>query len=182
MLLHDARRESREDEAGEIVLLEDQDRNRWNRAQIAEPLPLVAEARRGKPGPYALQAAIAAEHCKTAGVEETNWHEVVRLYEELERIHASPVITLNREAAVAMTEGPNAALAIIDTLSGDLENYHLLHAARADLLRRIGAREQAATSYACAIEMAGNERERIYLECRLKEVQESLASKVTRPF
>jgi RNA polymerase sigma-70 factor (ECF subfamily) len=180
MLLHDARRESREDEAGEIVLLEDQDRSRWNRAQIAEALPLVSEARRGNPGPYALQAAIAAEHCKATRAEETNWHEIVRLYEELERIHASPVITLNRAAALAMTEGPNAALAIIDTLSGDLENYHLLHAARADLLRRIGAREQAAISYARAVELASNERERIYLERRLKEMQGSLASKETR--
>ena len=182
MLLHDARRESREDEAGEIVLLEDQDRSRWNRAQIAEALPLVAEARGGNPSPYALQAAIAAEHCKAARAEETNWHEIVRLYEELVRIHASPVITLNRAAALAMTEGPNAALAIIDTLSGDLENYHLLHAARADLLRRIGAREEAAISYARAIELAGNERERIYLEHRLKEVQGGLASKETRAF
>lgn len=182
MLLHDARRESREDEAGEIVLLEDQDRSRWNREQIAEALPLVAEARRGNPSPYALQAAIAAEHCKATRMEGTNWHEIVRLYEELERIHPSPVITLNCAAALAMTAGPSAALAIIDTLSGDLENYHLLHAARAALLRRIGARQQAAVSYARAIELAGNECERIYLERRLKEVQESLASKETRVF
>jgi RNA polymerase sigma-70 factor, ECF subfamily len=173
MLLHDARRDAREDEAGEIVLLEDQDRSRWNQAQIAEALPLVSEALQGSPGPYALQAAIAAEHCKAARAEDTSWREIVHLYGELEAVTPSPVVSLNRAVAVAMAEGPNAALTIIDGLAhqGDLESYHLLHAARADLLRRIGSRKEAAKSYLRAIELAGNQRERTYLERRLKEVE-----------
>jgi RNA polymerase sigma-70 factor (ECF subfamily) len=173
MLLHDARREAREDEAGDIVLLEDQDRRLWNRNQIAEALPLAAEAIEGSPGPYALQAAIAAEHCKAARAEDTDWPEIVRLYDQLERVDSSPVISLNRAAAIAMAEGPNAALTIVDDLvkEGDLENYHLLHAARADLLRRIGSQNEAAKSYLRAIALVTNERERVYLERRLKEMR-----------
>ena len=173
MLLHDARREAREDEAGDIVLLEEQDRRLWNRDQIAEALPLVTEAIEGSPGPYALQAAIAAEHCKAIRAEDTDWHEIVRLYDRLERVDSSPVISLNRAAAIAMAEGPNAALTIVDELvkEGDLENYHLLHAARADLLRRIGSRNEAARSYLRAIALVTNERERVYLERRLKELR-----------
>lgn len=172
MLLHDSRREAREDEAGEIILLEEQDRSRWNRTQIHEALPLVEDALRGNPGPYALQAAIAAEHCRAARAEDTNWPRIVTLYHRLQRIDASPVIVLNRAVAVAMAEGPSAALAIIDGLvaEGSLEKYHLLHAARADMLRRIGSREQAAHSYARAIELVQNARERTYLERRLREV------------
>ena len=177
MLLHDSRREARQDEAGEIVLLEDQDRSRWNHDQIADALPLVTEALQGNPGIYALQAAIAAEHCKAARAEDTNWREIVRFYQQLERINSSPVVRLNRAAAVAMAEGPEAALTIIDTLAreGELENYHLLHAARADMLRRIGSHEEAAKSYARALELVANERERMYLERRLREVQASSA-------
>jgi RNA polymerase sigma-70 factor (ECF subfamily) len=173
MLLHDARRESREDERGEIVLLEDQDRSRWNRNQISEALPLIGEALRNNPGTYALQAAISAEHCKAARAEDTNWREIVRLYDQLEHVDSSPVVSLNRAAAVAMAEGPRAALTIIDSLAaeGDLENYHLLHAARADLLRRIGSREEAASSYTRAIALATNERERSFLERRLRETE-----------
>jgi len=173
MLLHDSRREAREDEAGEMVLLGDQDRSRWNRDQIAEALPLVAEALRDDAGPYALQAGIAAEHCKAARAAETDWQQIVRLYDRLERVEPSPVISLNRAAAIAMAEGPSAALTIIDALAatGDLENYHLFHAARADLLRRTGSREEAAKSYLRAIALVTNERERIYLERRLREVQ-----------
>jgi RNA polymerase sigma-70 factor, ECF subfamily len=172
MLLHDARRDAREDEAGEIVLLEEQDRNRWNHAQIAEALPLVEEALRGNPGPYALQAAIAAEHCKAARAENTDWQRIVGLYDQLQRIDSSPIIALNRAVAVAMAQGPNAALAIMDGLvaEGNLDKYHLLHAARADMLRRIGSREQAAHSYARAIALVQNDRERTYLERRLREV------------
>jgi RNA polymerase sigma-70 factor (ECF subfamily) len=172
MLLHDARREAREDEAGELVLLEEQDRSRWNHDQIAEALPFVNEAFRGSPGPYALQAAIAGEHCKATQAKDTNWPEIVRLYDQLERIEPSPVISLNRAAAIAMAEGPAAALAIIDELvaQGDLEKYHLLHAARADLLRRLGNGQQAARSYARAIELVTNDRERAYLERRLEEL------------
>jgi RNA polymerase sigma-70 factor, ECF subfamily len=173
MLLHDARREAREDEAGEIVLLEDQDRKRWSQAQIAEALPLVKEAVAGIPGPYALQAAIAAEHCNATRAEDTNWQEIVRLYGELELVSPSPVVSLNGAVAVAMAGDPNAALTLIERLAheGDLETYHLLHAARADLLRRMGSREQSAKSYLRAIELATNQRERTYLERRLREVE-----------
>jgi RNA polymerase sigma-70 factor, ECF subfamily len=173
MLLHDVRREARENEAGEIVLLQHQNRSRWNHDQIAEALPLVDEALRGDAGPYALQAAIAAVHCKAARSEDTNWHEIVELYDRLERVEPSPVISLNRAVAIAMAEGPGAALAIINRLSddGDLENYHLLHAVRADLLRRIGSRNEAAKSYLRAIELVTNEQERSYLQQRLREVE-----------
>lgn len=178
MLLHDARRDARENEAGEIVLLEDQDRSRWNRDQIAEAVPLVAEAMGDNPGRYALQAAIATEHCTATHYEETNWGGIVQLYEALERIDSSPVISLNRAAAVAMMHGPREALAILETLdsAGELENYHLFHAARADLLRRIGAREQAARSYERALGLVTNPRERSFLEQRLAEMQQKSAT------
>ncbi len=142
MLLHDSRREARLDEAGEMVLLEDQDRRRWNHAQIAEALPLVEEALRDGPGPFALQAAIAALHCQAARAEDTDWPQIVRLYEVLERQQPSPVVALNRAAAVAMVDGPGPALALVDGLAagGELDRYHLLHAARAELLRRLGDR------------------------------------------
>src|SRR5213594_4151269 len=143
MLLHDSRRDARLDLAGDLVLLEEQDRRRWNRAQIEEALPLVEEALRGGPGPYALQAAIAALHCQAARAEDTDWPQIVRLYDVLERVQPSPVVSLNRAAAVAMADGPRPALALIDALAaaGDLDRYHLLHAARADLLRRLGSAE-----------------------------------------
>jgi RNA polymerase sigma-70 factor (ECF subfamily) len=174
MLLHDVRREARENEAGEIVLLQHQNRSRWNHDQIAEALPLVDEALRGDAGPYALQAAIAAVHCKAARSEDTNWHEIVKLYDRLERVEPSPVVSLNRAVAIAMTEGPGAALEIINGLfeEGDLENYHLLHAVRADLLRRIGSGNEAAKSYLRAIELVSNEQERSYLQQRLRELED----------
>lgn len=177
MLLHDARREARLDEEGEIVTLEEQNRSRWNRTQIAEALPLVAEALRGGPGPYAIQAAIAALHCQAARAEETDWRQIVRLYEGLEQLQPSPVVSLNRAVAVAMSDGPEAGLAIIEQLVrlSDLENYHLLHAARADLLRRLGRREEAAKSYARALQLVTNESERRFLERRLSGVQASAA-------
>ncbi len=172
MLLHDARRESRIDAAGDIVVLEEQDRSRWNQQQIAEALPLVGQALRSGPGPYALQAAIAAEHCKATRAEDTNWREIVRLYDELQRLEPSPIVGLNRAVAVAMAEGSEQGLSIVDSLaaSGDLDGYHLLHAARADLLRRMGSREEAAKSYERALELVTNDRERRYLERRLREV------------
>jgi RNA polymerase sigma-70 factor, ECF subfamily len=173
MLLQDSRREARLDAAGDLVVLDEQDRRRFNHAQIAEALPLVEEALRGGPGPYAVQAAIAALHCRAARAEDTDWPQIVRLYDVLERIQPSPIVTLNRAAAVAMAEGPLPALAIIDKLaaSGELERYHLLHAARADLLRRLGARADAAKSYQAAIALVSNEPERRFLERRLREVQ-----------
>jgi RNA polymerase sigma-70 factor (ECF subfamily) len=173
MLLHDARRESRIDPAGDLVVLDEQDRSRWNWRQIAEAQALVGEAREGGRGPYALQAAIAAEHCKAGRAEDTDWGEIVRLYDQLRLLEPSPIILLNRAVAIAMAEGPQSGLALVDTLaaSGDLENYHLLHATRADLLRRIGSRVEAAQSYLRALELVANDRERRYLQRRLGEVQ-----------
>ena len=175
MLLHDSRREARLDEAGELVLLEDQDRSRWNQAQIAEALPLVEEALRGGPGPFAVQAAIVAVHCQAARPEDTDWPQIVRLYDVLERLQPSPIVSLNRAVAVAMVNGPHSGLAIIDALAakGDLENYHIFHATRAELLRRKGSRQEAAKSYSRALELVTNDSERRYLRKRLKEVQPS---------
>jgi RNA polymerase sigma-70 factor (ECF subfamily) len=174
MLLHDARREARVDEAGDIVVLEEQNRSRWNHAQIDEAMPLVAEALRGEPSPYALQAALAAEHCKAARAEDTDWREILRLYNLLESVQPSPVVSLNRAVAAAMARGPQAGLEIIDGLEArtELNNFHLLHAARADLLRRLGSREEAAKSYRRALALVTNDSERRYLERRLGEVSE----------
>jgi RNA polymerase sigma-70 factor (ECF subfamily) len=173
MLLQDARRDARLDEAGDLVILEEQDRSRWDQEQIAEALPLVEEAFRSGPGQFALQAAIAALHCQAARSDDTDWPQILRLYNLLERVHPSPIVSLNRAVAVAMVEGPQAALAIVDSLaaSGYLENYHLLHAARADLLRRAGALVEAAESYARALALVTNDSERRFLERRLREVQ-----------
>ena len=173
MLLQDSRRDARLDEAGDLVVLEDQDRRRWDQRQIAEALPLVEEALRGGPGPYALQAAIAAVHCRAARAEDTDWPQIVGLYDLLERLQPSPIVSLNRAVAVAMVEGPKPALALIDALAatGDLDGYHLLHAARADLLRRAGSSVEAAKSYARALALVTNDTERRFLERRLREVQ-----------
>jgi RNA polymerase sigma-70 factor, ECF subfamily len=173
MLLHDSRRQARLDEHGDLVLLEDQDRLRWDHGQIAEALLLVEEAFRGSPGPYAVQAAIAALHCQAPRAEDTDWPQIVRLYDLLERLQPSPIVSLNRAAAVAMVDGPRAALALIDALAaaGDLDGYHLLHAARADLLRRLGSRREAEKSYAKALTLVTNDAERRFLERRLRQVQ-----------
>jgi RNA polymerase sigma-70 factor (ECF subfamily) len=173
MLLQDARRDARLDESGDLVILEEQDRGRWDRAQIEEALPLVEEALRGGPGPYAVQAAIAALHCQAARAEDTDWPQILRLYNLLERLEPSPIVSLNRAVAVAMAEGPRPALAILDGLAaaGDLDGYHLLHAARADLLRRMGSVAEAAESYARALALVTNDSERRFLERRLREVQ-----------
>ncbi len=173
MLLHDARRDARVDEAGDLVVLEEQDRRRWNQQQIAEALPLAEEGLRGGPGPFALQAAIAAVHCQAARAEDTDWPRIVRLYDLLERVQPSPVVSLNRAVAVAMVDGPRPALALIDALAAtnDLDNYHLLHAARADLLRRLGSSVEAAKSYLRALALVTSDSERRFLERRLREVQ-----------
>ena len=177
-LLHDARRAARLNQAGDIILLEHQDRSRWDQRQIAEALPLVAEATRGAAGPFALQAAIAAVHCRAAQARDTDWPQIVRLYELLEFVQPSPVVTLNRAVAVAMADGPAAGLALVDELAaaGDLDNYHLLHATRADLLRRLGSFAEAATSYVRALALATHASERRFLERRLGEVQSSSAT------
>jgi len=173
MLLHDARREARVDDAGDLIVLEEQDRSRWDRGQIAEALPLVEEAFRGRPGPFALQAAIAAVHCHAARAQDTDWPQIVRLYDVLERVQPSPIVSLNRAVAVAMADGPVQALTLIDQLADDddLANYHLLHAARADLLRRLGSPVEAAKSYQRALALVTNDSERRFLERRLREVQ-----------
>jgi len=173
MLLHDSRRAARFDEAGDLVLLEDQNRHLWNREQISEALPLVEDALRGGAGPFAVQAAIAALHCQAPRAENTDWPQIVRLYDVLERVQPSPVVSLNRAAAVAMVAGPKQALALIEALaaSGDLDRYHLLHSARADLLRRLGSWTEAAKSYATAIELVTNDAERRFLERRLRDMQ-----------
>jgi RNA polymerase sigma-70 factor (ECF subfamily) len=173
MLLHDSRREARLDEDGNLVVLEEQDRTLWNRPQIDEALSLVQETLRGEPGPFALEAAIAAEHCKAARAEDTNWPQIVKLYDWLEQLMPSPIVSLNRAVAIAMAEGPQPALALINELAatGELDDYHLLHAARADMLRRLGSHDEAAESYKTALTLATNDSERRFLERRLKEVQ-----------
>ncbi|HWY59640.1 MAG TPA: RNA polymerase sigma factor [Terriglobales bacterium] len=173
MLLHDARRDARIDDAGDLVVLEEQDRGRWDQSQIAEALPLVEEALSGRPGPFALQAAIAAVHCQAARPEDTDWPQIVRLYDLLERVQPSPIVSLNRAVAVAMVNGPPPALVLIDQLAAtdDLADYHLLHAARADLLRRLGSPVEAAKSYQRALALVTNDSERRFLERRLREVQ-----------
>lgn len=171
MMLHDSRRNARLDQAGNLVLLADQNRSRWNQAQIAEALPLVEEALRGEIGAFAVQAAIAALHCQAAQAEDTDWAQIVRLYEVLERLQPSPIVSLNRAVAVAMVETPEAALTLIDQLAADLDSYHLFHATRADLLRRMGDSEAATQSYTRALALVTNDSERRFLEGRLREVQ-----------
>ncbi len=173
MLLQDARRDARIDEMGDLIVLEEQDRGRWNKTQIAEALPLVEEALRAQPGPFSLQAAIAAVHCQALRAEDTDWPQIVRLYDLLLQVQPSPIVALNRAVAVAMVDGPRPALAIIDALaaSGDLDNYHLMYAARADLLRRLGSRAEAAESYKQALALVANDSERRFLERRLNQVQ-----------
>jgi RNA polymerase sigma-70 factor (ECF subfamily) len=173
MLLHDSRRDARSDDSGNLIALEEQDRNRWNRQQIGEALPLVEEALRSGLGPFAVEAAIAALHCEAARAEDTDWPQIVRLYDVLERLQPSPIVSLNRAVAVAMVDGPRPALALIDEVAatGDLEGYHLLHATRADLLRRLGFSAAAADSYRRSLALVNNESERRFLERRLHEMQ-----------
>jgi len=170
MLLHDSRRQARTDAAGALVTLEDQDRFLWDRDQIAEGLALVDSALRiGRVGPYQLQAAIAALHAEARSSAETDWPQIAALYNELARINPSPVVQLNGAVAIGMSEGPGRGLALIDALgaSGELDRYHLFHAARADMLRRLGSFEAAAEAYRRALALMGNDVERAYLERRL---------------
>ncbi len=175
MLLHDSRRETRLDASGDLVLLEDQDRTRWDRAQIDEGAALVEAAlsEGGRPpGPYALQAAIAALHAQAATAAATDWQQIAALYGVLARVHPTPVVELNRAVAVAMSSGLERGLALLDTLDGDggLAGYHLLSAARAELLRRLGRHAEAVESYRRALALVSNEAERKHLEKRLREV------------
>ena len=170
MLLHDSRRDARSGPRGELVLLEDQDRSLWDRDEIVEGLQLVERALRlGPAGPYGLQAAIAAEHGRAADAASTDWRSIATLYDALARISRSPVVDLNRAVAVAMAEGPERGLELVEELAGDLDRYHLFHAARADLLRRMQRGEEAAASYRRAAELASNPAERAFLERRLTE-------------
>ncbi|HTT67711.1 MAG TPA: RNA polymerase sigma factor [Gemmatimonadales bacterium] len=173
MLLHESRRAARTTPAGELVLLEDQDRSRWDRQRIAEGAALVARALGSRRvGPFALQAAIAAVHAESPGADRTDWREIVGLYDVLARIAPSPVVELNRAAAVAMRDGPAAGLALIDALLArrELDDYHLAHSARAELCRRLGRRAEARASYARALDLARQEPERRFLERRLAEL------------
>jgi RNA polymerase sigma-70 factor (ECF subfamily) len=173
MLLHDARREARVGSDGELVLLDDQDRTRWDAGRIDEGLALLDRALRMRaPGPYQLQAAIAALHDRAATPDATDWPQIVALYGELERRTPSPVVALNHAVAVAMAEGVEAGLARIEQIaaSGILEDYPYLHAARADLLRRLGRLEDARVAYGRALGLTANAAERRYLRRRLVEV------------
>jgi RNA polymerase sigma-70 factor (ECF subfamily) len=173
MLLVDARRDARTGPDGQLVLLAEQDRSRWDRGNIEEGRRLVVTALSGgPPGPYALQAAIAAVHDEAADVATTDWAQVVALYDVLAAVAPSPVVALNRAVAVAMRDGPAAGLELLDGLGSDdrLRGYHLLPAARADLLRRLGRRGEAATAYEQALALVGNAAERAYLARRLAEL------------
>jgi RNA polymerase sigma-70 factor, ECF subfamily len=171
MLFHDARRRTRLDAQGNLVLLEAQDRTLWDRAKIAEGSELLEGALRRSPaGSYALEAAIAAVHAEAPRAEDTDWREIVGLYQRLEALHPSPVVALNHAVALAMAEGPSAALARVETLATSLSSYHRWHAARADLLRRLGRLAEARASYQRAHELAQNETEQRFLQGRIDEL------------
>jgi RNA polymerase sigma-70 factor (ECF subfamily) len=166
MLLHDARREARTAPDGSLVLLEDQDRSRWSPERIAEGTRVLERAlslRRA--GPYQLQAAIASLHVEEG---ETDWPQIAALYGELARLEPSPVVELNRAVAVALAEGPERGLALLERI--DLPGYHLLHSTRADLLRRLDRRDEAAAAYRAALALEMNDADRAFLERRLAEV------------
>ncbi|HUI36098.1 MAG TPA: DUF6596 domain-containing protein [Gaiellaceae bacterium] len=170
MLLHDARREARLDEAGELVLLEDQDRSLWDDARVEEGRRVLDRALPlRRPGPYQLQAAIASLHLEP----RTDWTQIAALYERLVCFTPSPVVELNRAVAVAMADGPQEGLELIDRIGG-LDEYRHLHSARADLLRRLGRGDEAAEEYGRAIELAAQPAERAFLERRLAEVRSSM--------
>jgi RNA polymerase sigma-70 factor (ECF subfamily) len=165
LLLHDARRDARVAADGSLVLLEDQDHTLWNRARIEEGTRVLDRAlAHRRPGPYQLQAAIAALHLE----DETDWRQIAALYAELARLEPTPVVELNRAVAVAMADGPERGLELIDRI--ELPGYHLLHAARADLLRRLERREEAAAAYREALALGMNATERAFLEQRLAEM------------
>ena len=173
MLLHDSRRAARTSPSGELILLDDQDRLLWDREQIAEGLALVQRALAARQvGPYTVQAAIAAVHASAANASATDWAQIVALYDLLARAEPSPVVELNRAVAVAMRDGPSAGLGLIDTIleNGDLLDYHLAHAARADLCRRLGRIAEARASYERALRLTEQEPERRFLERRLAEL------------
>ena len=171
MLLQDARRAARLDADGELVLLADQDRGRWGRGMVEEGVALLdGVLRRGRAGTYQLQAAIAAEHDRAPRASDTDWAEIVRLYDELLRVLPTPVVRLNRAIAVGEADGPEAALSLVDELVAELPRHHLLPATRADLLRRLGRSTESAQAYREALALAPTGQERRFLERRLAEV------------
>jgi RNA polymerase sigma-70 factor (ECF subfamily) len=173
LLLQDSRRATRADADGRLVLLGDQDRTRWDHEAIATAKALLERAlprTRGNPGPYALQAAIAAVHADAATADETDWHQIAALYARLAAVHPSPVVRLNLAVAVAMADGADAGLVLVDRLADELGEYHHFHSARADLLRRAGRLDDAASAYRAALDRCGNDAERAFLERRLDEV------------
>jgi RNA polymerase sigma-70 factor (ECF subfamily) len=175
LLLQESRRAARTSPSGDIVLLEEQDRSLWDQAQIAEGIALAERAlASSQVGPYAIQAALAAVHARAATPAATDWAQIVALYDVLARIEPSPVVALNRAVAVAMRDGPEAGLALIDAIlaRGDLTDYHLAHAARADLRRRLGETAAARASYARALSLTRQDPERRFLEGRLAELGE----------
>lgn len=176
MLLQDSRRTTRVDERGELVLLADQDRLGWDRTEIDEGLGLLMRAlARGRPGPYQIQAAIAAVHAEARNAGDTDWREIVALYDRLAVVAPSPVVELNRAAAVSMADGPQAGLRLVDALvaGGRLDRYHLLHSVRGDLLRRLGRLEEASQAYRIALDLATNRVDRRFLQRRLAELGRS---------
>jgi RNA polymerase sigma-70 factor (ECF subfamily) len=175
MLLHDSRRAARISPTGELILLDDQDRSLWNRDQITEGMALVEPVLAANPvGPYTIQAAIARVHAEAPQPAGTNWAQIVALYDLLLQAGPSPVVELNRAVAVAMRDGPLAGLDLIDSIlgRGELANYHLTHAARADLCRRLGRTTEARASYERSLSLTQQEPERRFLEQRLAELQD----------
>jgi RNA polymerase sigma-70 factor (ECF subfamily) len=173
MLFNDARREARVDARGDLVLLADQDRARWDQAKIDEGSRLLEHALRWRvAGPFALEAAIAAVHAEAKRAEDTDWRQIVALYDRLLSLHPSPVVALNRAVAVAMADGPDAALPVVEGLAEALADYPLWHATRADLLRRLGRTREALLSYERALTLTENEPERRFLARRLAELQQ----------
>jgi RNA polymerase sigma-70 factor (ECF subfamily) len=177
MLLHDARRAARLDAAGDLVTLEDQDRSLWDPASIGEGVAVLEGAlRRGAPGPYQIQAAIAACHATAATAADTDWEQIAGLYSQLARFLPTPVVSLNHAVAVGMAFGPEAALPLVAELeaSGKLAGYHLLPATRADMLRRLGRFAEASLAYREALELAGTDAERRFLSRRLADAETSI--------
>jgi len=173
MLLHESRRRARTGPTGELVIMENQDRSLWNREQIAEGQELVRQALGSRRfGAYTVQASISAVHAEAAKPEDTDWFQITGLYDLLLQLEPTPIVELNRAVAVAMRDGPDAGVALIDAIlgRGDLTDYHLAHSARAELLRKAGRIKEARPSYERAIELAKQETQRRFLQTRLDEI------------